>query len=80
MKRKKNDGNSELDGIFDFDGDGETTPEEEWIGMKFIESTGSDSPQETLRYKKNNDNYHGPRSRFRVRIKNEKANKNKPAE
>ena len=48
--------------------------------MKFIESAGSDNPQETLRYKKNNDNYHGPRSRFKVRIKDEKANKNKPIE
>lgn len=80
MKRSKNEDRYRMNEIFDFDGDGETTPEEEWIGMKFIESAGSDNPQETLRYKKNNDNYHGPRSRFKVRIKDEKANKNKPIE
>ena len=34
------------DGFFDFDGDGETSPEEEWVGIKFLESKGSLLPEQ----------------------------------
>lgn len=42
IKKKKDD---IWQGLFDFDGDGQTSPEEEWVGIKFIESLGSMSSE-----------------------------------